>query len=157
MAFNVQLKVSSPKTSSVLYSTAITPIKELTVMEFNHPATDGNGPQVGNLNLLYLRDASETNPQKVPKAQLTCEYDLNPNGLNDDKEGKWGLSTNQYASYIGLPTKLKAPCTTTVYIHNGFSGASTDYYAKILATVSEGPFISNNKIQRFLDIKIKGW
>lgn len=158
MAFNVELKVSSTKSSSVLYSNTTAPIKELTVIEFNHPATNyPNPPQIGNLSLLYLRDSNSGNIQTVPSSQLTCEYDINPNGLNDSLNGQWGLSLNPDDQSRPNVTKLTAPCTSTVYIHNWINNGVTTFDAKILATVSKGPFISNNKIQRFLDIRLKGW
>ncbi len=164
-AFNAELQViNTKKPSKDFYVSTTVPLKDLGTIEFIHPGvTDIHKPteqypKIGRLKLDYLRDAAvdDHKGQKVPNEKLKCKYELNPKGINSDMTSKWYLSDNGECKDVNDVSnyEIEVDCTQDVYICKRVGYENDLLYKKILATVSQGPFVSPTPRQRFLDIKL---
>ena len=163
MPLSATLNISSDLIESTFSKTEIIPVQELNIIEFQHPYLGRIGASDYNkIYLFYLSNLAGDTGHKASPEKLTCIYDLNPSGINNEYIDGLHISTqNSKPSNNSFVTRIEAPCNSEHYLnyygkkHNIEVNGNKYAYIKILAKIVGSPLHPDFYRERFLDVYIK--
>lgn len=130
---NVELKVSSNDSESVMYATSVIPITNLSSMEWSY----------NPYKLTGLKNSTQT---VTNVSQFTCTYELeylieNGEMANDDAINNVSLYVDGQTPPTTYVNTLTVPCDTGVKLTR-INGSNTSLYGRQVKITIEGPYLS---------------